>query len=52
MKKSYRAGAIVINCENKIALANEHLLDFKRGAEEGEECLVAAKEVTKLVRTL
>ena len=44
MKKSYRAGAIVINCENKIALANEHLWGFPRGGvEEGEEYLVAAK---------
>lgn len=44
MKKSYRAGAIVINYENKIALANEHLWGFPRGGvEEDEEYLATAK---------
>jgi ADP-ribose pyrophosphatase YjhB (NUDIX family) len=44
MKKSYRAGAIVINNENKIALANEHLWGFPRGGvEENEDYLTAAK---------
>jgi 8-oxo-dGTP pyrophosphatase MutT (NUDIX family) len=44
MKKSYRAGAIVINNENKIALANEHLWGFPRGGvEENEDYLTTAK---------
>lgn len=44
MKKSYRAGGIVLNNENKIALANEHLWGFPRGGvEEGEEYLEASK---------
>ena len=44
MKKSYRAGAVIINNENKIALANEHLWGFPRGGvEENEEYLTAAK---------
>ena len=43
MKKSYRAGAVVINNENKIALAHEHLWGFPRGVEENEKYLTAAK---------
>ena len=44
MKKSYRAGAVVINNESKIALANEHLWGFPRGGvEENEDYLTAAK---------
>lgn len=44
MKKSYRAGAVVINNENKIALANEHGWGFPRGGvEENENYLTAAK---------
>ncbi|MGI6423187.1 MAG: NUDIX domain-containing protein [Candidatus Dojkabacteria bacterium] len=42
--KSYRAGGIVINKENKIALANEHLWGFPRGGvEDGEDFISAAK---------
>lgn len=44
MKKSYRAGAIVVNNENEIALANEHLWGFPRGGvEDNEDYLTAAK---------
>ena len=42
--KSIRAGAIVINKENKIALSNEHLWGFPRGGvEDGEDYITAAK---------
>lgn len=42
--KSYRAGGIVVNEENKFALANEHLWGFPRGGvEEGEDYISAAK---------
>ncbi len=42
--KSYRAGGIVINNENRIALTNEHLWGFPRGGvEEGEDYISAAK---------
>jgi bis(5'-nucleosidyl)-tetraphosphatase len=44
MKKSYRAGAIVVNENNEIALVNENLWGFPRGGiEEGEDSLSAAK---------
>ena len=42
--KSYRAGGIVVNEDNRIALANEHLWGFPRGGvEEGEDYETAAK---------
>jgi 8-oxo-dGTP pyrophosphatase MutT (NUDIX family) len=42
--KSIRAGGIVINEENKIALANERIWGFPRGGvEEGESFITAAK---------
>jgi 8-oxo-dGTP pyrophosphatase MutT (NUDIX family) len=37
MKKSYRAGGIVMNKEGKIALSNEHLWGFPRGGVEENE---------------
>lgn len=44
MKKSYRAGAIVVNGSNKIALVNENLWGFPRGGvEKGEDNLRTAK---------
>lgn len=44
MRKSIRAGAFIINDENQIALANEHLWGFPRGGvEEGEEPIDTAK---------
>jgi len=44
MKKSYRAGGIVLNEENQIALANERLWGFPRGGvEEGEDYIIAAR---------
>jgi len=44
MKKSYRAGGIVLNEENQIALANERLWGFPRGGvEEGEDYITAAR---------
>ncbi len=42
MKKSIRAGGIVVNSEKKIALANEHLWGFPRGGVEAEESLESA----------
>lgn len=43
-KVSYRAGVIVRNSENKIALSNEHLWGFPRGGvDEGEDFITAAK---------
>jgi ADP-ribose pyrophosphatase YjhB (NUDIX family) len=42
--KSIRAGAIVINTENRIALSNEHLWGFPRGGvEDSEDYITAAK---------
>lgn len=42
--KSYRAGGIVINNENKIALSNEHGWGFPRGGvDKGEKYITAAK---------
>ena len=42
--KSLRAGGIVINPENKIAIAHEHVWGFPRGGvEEGESFIKAAK---------
>jgi 8-oxo-dGTP pyrophosphatase MutT (NUDIX family) len=42
--KSYRAGGIVINNENKIALSNERFWGFPRGGvDKGEDYLTAAK---------
>ncbi len=42
--KSPRAGGIIINEENKIALANEHLWGFPRGGvDEGEDFETAAR---------
>ena len=42
--KSLRAGGIVINKDNKIALANEHLWGFPRGGvDEGEDFETAAR---------
>lgn len=44
MKKSHRAGAIIVNSENNIVLVKEHLWTFpKGGVEEGEDYLEAAK---------
>jgi 8-oxo-dGTP pyrophosphatase MutT (NUDIX family) len=44
MKKSIRAGAIVVNKDLEIALCNEHLWGFPRGGiEEGEDYITAAK---------
>jgi 8-oxo-dGTP pyrophosphatase MutT (NUDIX family) len=44
MKKSYRAGAIIVNLKSQIALVNEHLWGFSRGGvKKGEEYLEAAK---------
>ena len=42
--KSYRAGGIVINNENKIALSNERIWGFPRGGvDKGEDYITAAK---------
>ncbi len=42
--KSIRAGGVVLNAENKIALANEHLWGFPRGGvNEGEDYITTAK---------
>ncbi|MDD3474629.1 MAG: NUDIX domain-containing protein [Candidatus Dojkabacteria bacterium] len=42
--KSIRAGGIIINSENQIAIAHEHIWGFPRGGiEEGESFLKAAK---------
>jgi 8-oxo-dGTP pyrophosphatase MutT (NUDIX family) len=44
MKKSIRAGAIVVNKDLEIALCNEHLWGFPRGGvEEGEDYITTAK---------
>ena len=44
MKKSYRAGAIVVNENSEIALVNENLWGFPRGGiQKGEDNLTAAK---------
>jgi 8-oxo-dGTP pyrophosphatase MutT (NUDIX family) len=44
MKKSIRAGAIVVNIEGKIALSHESLWGFPRGGvEKGEDYLTTAK---------
>lgn len=47
MKKSYRAGGVIVNEENKIVLVNEHLWGFPRGGvEEGEDYIsVARREI-------
>jgi ADP-ribose pyrophosphatase YjhB (NUDIX family) len=47
--KSLRAGAIVINSKNQIALANEHLWGFPRGGvEDGEDFInTAIREVNE-----
>ncbi len=43
-KVSYRAGVIVKNQKNEIALSNEHLWGFPRGGvDEGEDFITAAK---------
>jgi 8-oxo-dGTP pyrophosphatase MutT (NUDIX family) len=44
MRKSYRAGGIIVNEDGKIALSNEHLWGFPRGGvEQGETYEQAAK---------
>lgn len=43
-KVSYRAGVIVVNNKNEIALSNEHLWGFPRGGvDDGEDFIMAAK---------
>lgn len=42
--KSYRAGGIIVNSEDKIALVNEHLWGFPRGGvNEGEDYIIVAR---------
>jgi putative (di)nucleoside polyphosphate hydrolase len=44
MQESVRAGGIIINSENKIAIAHEHVWGFPRGGvDEGESLIEAAK---------
>jgi 8-oxo-dGTP pyrophosphatase MutT (NUDIX family) len=42
MKKSIRAGGVVVNTEGKIALTNEHLWGFPRGGVKNGESLEEA----------
>lgn len=42
MRKSLRAGGIIINSENQIAIANEHVWGFPRGGVDEDESLIEA----------